>query len=218
MSRNPHRRWSRALLVAGAGAVAVASAGPAFAAEVGYHGACRRDAQVVQWSPKKGAIARFVADTFASNDKTGLWIGLGRSGSSFWSAEGGDPNDACDDCRELYLVETKSDGARKLHPVFKAADHPDKDAEARKALVLRKLWKLARTTWPADKLTQDYTFTAGRPPAKDPEGDPPFAARVERKGTFDLRYDLGAKTEMCWCFYEWRVKSVTPAQAAAPKK
>lgn len=218
MDKRPFRRWLRALVVAGAGFAAVTSAAPASAADVAYNGSCARDAQVLQWSPKKGAVARFVADTFLSNDKTGLWIGLGRTGSSFWSAEGMVQSDACDDCRVLYLVETKSDGARTLHRVFDAGDHAGKDAEARKAIVLGKLWKLASKTWPADKLTQDYTFTAGKPPARAPGGHPPFAARVETKGTFDLRYDLGAKTEMCWCFYGWKVKSVKVARAPAAKK
>ena len=202
----PHRQWLRAALFSVSALVPLAVASAASAAEVSYQGSCFRTAEVVQWTSKKGAVARFVADTFASSTQTGLWIGLGWSGTSFWSAEGGDQNDACDDCRALYLVETKADGKRTRHTVFDPAAHPGAGATARKSHVLATLWKLASKTWPADKLQQSYTLVAGKPPVNDPDKDPPFAVKVTAKGTFDLRYDLGAKTSMCWCVYDWKAK------------
>lgn len=212
MSMGSLRRWtSRALLLSAAALGSALPAPSASAAVVSYDGRCARSADVVQWSPKNGAVARFVADTFASITGTGLWIGLGRSKTAFWSAEGGEPNDACDDCRTLHLVETRFDGTRTRHAVLDQADltRIGTDAAARKAHVLATLWKLAAKTWPAAQLTQDYTLAAGKPPAGNTGGSPAFIAEVAVKGQPTLRWDLTAKPFMCWCEYGWKVKRVS---------
>ena len=214
----PRRPMLRAAVFSAAALVPVLWTSAATAATVDYPGRCQRSADVVQWTPKKGAVARFIADTFASSS-TGLWIGLGRSGTTFWSAEGGDASDACDECRELRLVETSAGGKRKVHTVLGSADltRIGPDAAAQKAHVLATLWKLASKTWPADKLTQDYTLTTGKPPANDPDGAPPFAVKVTAKDTFDIRYDLGAKKLMCWCTYDWKARTAKVAKAPPTK-
>lgn len=216
----PARRTLRAALFAAAALLPVAVAPAASAAVVSYESKCFRTIDVVQWTPQKGAVARFIADTFASSGKTGLWIGLGRTRTSFWSAEGGEPNDACDDCRELYLVETRRDGTRKRHTIFDSAirNRAGATPAAQKAHILATLWKLAKTTWPAAKLTRDYTVKTGLPPAKHPDRDPTFAVEVTGKAAsgkvasgekpLRLRYDFNAKTSMCWCFYDWKAKSL----------
>lgn len=144
----------------------------------------------------------------ASKD-TGVWIGLGRVGTSFWSAEGGDSNDACDDCRVLRLVETRADGTRKRYDVFAGDDRlrvGTDPASVVKDHVLANLWKLAATTWPTDKLVQDYTLTLGRPNAEGIGAADMFAVDVKAKGAFHVRYDFGATTSMCWCVYDWTAK------------
>lgn len=177
----------------------------ASAASVEYTDMCRRDVNVVQWTPQKGPIARFVADTYIRNHQTGVWIGLGRVGTSFWSAEGGDNNDACDDCRSFYLVETRADGTRKQHALidWQNREQLGPDPAAQKAHILSRLWQLADHTWPADKLMQDYTLTLGQPDANDAKNELKFAVRVATKNVLDLRYDFTAGTSMCWCIYEW---------------
>lgn len=182
---------------------------PASAASVSYEGMCARSATIIRWTPKEGAVARFVADAFAKDTQTGLWIGLGRDGTSFWSAEGGEPNDACDDCRILRLVQTRADGTRKVHKVFGAEDTAriGSDPAARKAHVLATLWKLAKDTWPADKLTQDYALAVGKPETNVSANQRTFAVKVFAKNKFDIRYEFGATTSMCWCFYEWNARS-----------
>ncbi len=202
----PTRHGPRRTVFSAVTIVAIFGAQPAAAATVSYQGMCGRTVEVEQWTPQKGAIARFVADAFANSSHTGLWIGLGRVGTSFWSAEGGDPNDACDDCRSLNLVETRADGTRRLHTVLGSTDYArsGSDAAARKEIVLAKLWKLASSTWPADKLTQNYSITVGKPLANAPDEDPPFTVKVHAQGAFEFRYDLGASTSMCWCLYEWK--------------
>lgn len=209
MLRLPAPLWRAALFSVAVLAPALTPR-PAAAAVVSYDGSCRRTTDVLQWTPQKGAVARFIADTFATSTRTGLWIGLGRTDTAFWSAEGGDPNDACDDCRVLYLVETKFDGTRKRHTVLGESQKRPAGAAAQKAQVLAALWKLAKKTWPADKLTQDYTMTAGKPPAKDPTADPAYTVQVAIKNGAKLRYDLGAKTSMCWCMYDWTGKKLSP--------
>lgn len=118
-------------------------------------------------------------------------------------------DDACTDCRTLHLVETKLDGTQRRFAVFDAADRNriGADRAARKAHVLARLWKLAKKKWPTDKLQQGYTVTTGKPPAGDPDGDPPFVAEVTMKGGARIRYDLGAKTSMCWCEYTWKAEA-----------
>ena len=87
----PDRRTLRAALAAAAMLIPVVIAPAASAAVVSYEGRCARTIDVVQWAPQKGAVARFIADKFESSGETGLWIGLGRTRTTFWSAEGGDP-------------------------------------------------------------------------------------------------------------------------------
>lgn len=213
----PDRRTLRAALAAAAMLIPVVVAPAASAAVVSYEGRCARTIDVVQWTPQKGAVARFIADKFASSG-SGLWIGLGRTRTTFWSAEGGDPNDACDDCRELHLVETRSDGTRTRHKVFDSAirGRVGSTPAAQKAHILGRLWKLARTTWPAANLAQDYTVKTGRPPAKHPDRDPSFTLEVTAKSVpgkaaaardqLRLRYDFNAKRSMCWCINDWQAK------------
>ncbi len=185
-------------------------ASTASAASVEYSGMCQRDVTIAQWTPQKGPIARFVADTFIRAQQTGIWIGLGRSGTSFWSAEGGYTSDACDDCRSFYLVETRADGTRKQHALITSQDQTrlGSDLTAQKAHILTRLWQLADQSWPADKLKQDYTLTPGRPDAEDSRDEQAFAVRIVSKDVFDLRYDFAASTSMCWCMYEWNGKSI----------
>src|SRR4051812_11167624 len=85
------RRALRSLLIAVAMATPALALSSSDAAVVTYAGnACHRTVDVIQWTPAAGPLARFVADTFANNDETGLWIGLGRTKTAFWSVEGGD--------------------------------------------------------------------------------------------------------------------------------
>jgi len=179
---------------------------PASAATVSYSDMCQRDANVVQWTPQKGPIARFVVDTFLNTTQTGLWIGLGRKGTSFWSAEDGLANVVWEDCRWLSLVETRADGTRKTHVIWGPSESAQigSDPEAPKTHMLGRLWQLAATQWPADKLTQDYALTLGKP---DAARQLPFAVKVTHENAFDLRFDFGASTSMCWCVYEWRQES-----------
>ena len=214
---SPHRRLSRAVLFIAVALLPATIAPPASASTVTYTGSCGLSVDVVQWTPQKGAVARFVADTYASSNNTGLWIGLGRTSTAFWSAEGNDPNDACDECRTLSLVETKFDGTRTRHAVLTQQDHQrlGSDPVAEKAHVLATLWKLAAGAWPATTLKQDYRLSTGKPPANAPSGNPSFVAEVAVKGSGEIRYDLKASTSMCWCIYDWKAKG-TPATASTP--
>ena len=184
-------------------------AAPVSANNGSYSDMCLRDVGVLQWTPQKGPIARFVADTFANSTQTGLWIGLGRAGTSFWSAEGGDVSDACDDCRSLSLVETRADGTRKEYAIIGPDEYARASADpaARKAYVLGRLWRLASSTWPADKLAQDYVLTMGESGSGISGSQRPFAVKVATKNAFDLRYDFSVSTLMCWCVYQWKVQS-----------
>lgn len=179
------------------------------AEDAAYSNGCQRSADVRQWTPQKGPIARFVADTFANSTDTGLWIGLGRAGTSFWSAEGGDTSDACDDCRSLSLVETRADGTRKEYAIISSDEYARASADpaARKAFVLARLWRLASSKWPADKLTQDYVLTMGEPGSGISGNKRPFTVKVATKKAFDLRYDFSGSKLMCWCVYQWKVQS-----------
>lgn len=191
----------------GASLLAVSAfASPATAASVSYDGNCFRSAEVVQWTPQKGPIARFVADTFMTSKSTGLWIGLGRSGTSFWSAEGGNSSDACDDCRVLRLVETRADGTRKRYELWneEIKRRVGVDPAAEKAHILSELWKLSAGSWPADKLTQDYSMTLGRPDAPNAKPSQIFAVSIQTKNTLNLRYDFASSPLMCWCIYDWK--------------
>lgn len=194
----------------GAALLAISSfASPASAASVKYDGECFRSAEIVQWTPQKGPIARFVVDTFLLDKGTGVWIGLGRSGTSFWSAEGSDVNDACDDCRVLHLVETRADGTRKRYEIWDRSNHREAgmDAAAEKAHMLAALWKLAGGVWPVDKLTQDYSLKLGRPDAPNASANQMFAVEIQTKNVLNLRYDFGVSKLMCWCRYDWKAQS-----------
>ena len=196
----------------GASLLAVSAfASPASAASVSYegnNGNCARSVEVVQWAPQKGPIARFVADKFLASISTGLWIGLGRSGKSFWSAEGGDASDACPECRELRLVETRADGTRKRYHLWSSEIEArvGVDPAAQKAHILAELWKLAAGTWPSDKLTQDYSLTLGRPDAPNANPSQVFAVAVQAKKSLNLRYDFSSSPSACWCIYDWTVR------------
>jgi len=195
----------------GASLLAVSAfASPAIAASVSYDGNCFRSVDVVQWTPQKGPVARFVADRFMTSQSTGLWIGLGRSGTSFWSAEGGDANDACDDCRVLRLVETRADGTRKRYDLWTSEirNRVGVDPAAEKAHILSELWRLAAGAWPADKITQDYSMTLGRPDAPNAPANQIFAVAIQSKSNkLNLRYDFGSAPLMCWCVYDWKSQS-----------
>lgn len=203
MRMSASRHTLHAALLLAVAFVPTLFASPVSAASVSYDGKCFRSADVIQWKPQKGPAARFIADAF-STTHTGLWIGLGRSGSSFWSAEGGEPSDACDDCRILDLVQTRADGTRQRFTVLSSEDltRLGSDSAARKAHILAKLWMLANNSWPADKLTHDYALALGMP-----SGNRPFAVEVEAKGHFKIRYDLGSSPLMCWCMYEWKAQT-----------
>lgn len=182
---------------------------PAHAATITYEDRCARTVNAVQWTPQRGPIARFVVDTYLSDRSTGMWIGLGRIGTSFWSAEGSESSDACDDCRTLHLVETRADGTRKRYQVdgTELRRGTDIDPSAQKNRILANLWKLAGNKWPADKLTQDYSVVFGHPETSAKQGQPVFAVHVKAKGAFDLRYDYDATTLMCWCTYDWKMRA-----------
>jgi hypothetical protein len=180
---------------------------------------CPAETTVVQWTPAKGPVARFITATFFASSTTGIWIGLGRTDTAFWSAEGGSPNDACDDCDELFLVETKLTGTRRRHKVVGDADWAriGSDLPARRAYVLARLWSLAKKTWPSDKLKQGYTLAIGKPPASDPSGPPPYAAEVLDAPDLRLRYRFTSSTHMCWCIYDWQAqRRVGAAATIAP--
>ncbi len=204
-------RYTRPTLIAAALVALLVLPSPALANDddTAYSEMCQRHVSVDQWTPKSGPIARYIADTYAKSTETGVWIGLGRSGNSFWSAEGGDVNDACDDCRSLYLVETRADGTRKQHVIIGPNEWSSVSAEpeARKAYILARLWKLAASTWPADKLTQDYALTRGRRDADKAAIPPTFAVKIVAKNVFDLQYDFSVSTHMCWCVFKWNAQS-----------
>lgn len=205
----PSRTVVRSAILLSATVAQLFLAAPVSAKNVSYSDMCERDVDVLQWTPQKGPIARFVADTFANSTQGGLWIGLGRAGTSFWSAEGGDTSDACDACRSLSLVETRADGTRKEYAIIDSDEYTrlSADPAARKAYVLARLWRLASRTWPADKLGQDYVLTMGEPGSGISGNQRPFAVKVATKNAFDLRYDFSASKLMCWCVYQWKVQS-----------
>lgn len=194
------------LAISSIGAPALAHGAPASAEEVEYRDYCAVSVQTKQWTPQKGPVARFVVDTFLASGATGIWIGLGRSGTSFWSAEGGDMNDACDDCRVLRLVETRADGTRKQYDIWNhdIGNQVGTDPAAQKAHMLAALWKLSGTTWPTDKLTQDYSMTLGRPGASTASTKQTFAVAIQSKNTLNLRYDFEVSKLMCWCVFDWK--------------
>ncbi len=178
--------------------------GVAAAATVDYPSACRRSVEVVTWSPAKGPPARFIADAFRARTATAVWIGLGSTPTGFLSVQGGDANDACDDCRVLDLVETRFDGTRKTYSLLGAKDPSEPTAQHAK--VLAALWSLAaKKVWSPDGLDAAYTATPGV--SKTAGDDPPYAVSVVAKGHPRVVYDLRASTFMCWC--EYRFTSTT---------
>lgn len=197
---------SAVLAISSFGAPVLASGAPVSAEEIEYRDNCAVSVQTKQWTPQKGPIARFVVDTFLASRAGGVWIGLGRSGTSFWSAEGGDVNDACDDCRALRLVETRADGTRKQYDIWsqEISNRVGADAAAQKAHMLAALWKLSGATWPTDKLTQDYSMTLGRPGASIASTKQNFAVAIQSKNTLNLRFDYEASKLMCWCVFDWK--------------
>ena len=169
------------------------------ATTVDYPNFCSRSVQVIVWSPAKGPPARFVADAFRARTTTAMWIGLGSTKTGFWSVEGGDANDACDDCQILDLVETRFDGTRKAYPVLGAKDPSEKTAQH--ARVLAVLWSLVtKKVWSPTALDATFVATAG---AGTAGADPPYAVSVATKGHPRAIYDLRATTSMCWCEYRF---------------
>lgn len=194
------------LVISSIGGPALAYGAPVSAEEAEYIDRCAVSVQTKQWTPQKGPVARFVVDTFLASGATGIWIGLGRSGTSFWSAEGGEVNDACDDCRALRLVETRADGTRKQYDIWSndIRNRIGMDPAAQRAHMLAALWKLSGTTWPTDKLTQDYSMTLGRPGASIASTKQNFAVAIQSKNTLNLRYDFEVSKLMCWCVFDWK--------------
>lgn len=171
----------------------------AHAATVTYPTTCRRTVEVLSWSPAEGPPARFVADAFRDRTTTALFIGLGSTATGFWSAEGGDTDDACDDCQTLDLVETRFDGTRKVHRVLGPKDPTTKASQH--ARVLAALWSLAaQKVWSPAAL--DAGFSAATPTPKADEAPSHFVS-VRSKGHPRVVYDLRATTSMCWCIYKF---------------
>jgi hypothetical protein len=166
--------------------------------------------EVVEWTPKSAPLARFVADTFASSTADGLWIALGRTKTAFWTVEGGLEDDACDDCRHLEVVETRFDGPRKRHVVLGRKDRERLGGEvaATKKHVLHALWAFADSTLPLDELDRTYVLTVGKPSGKDASVDPRFTLEVAYDKAHPLRWDFAAEPFMCWCEYEWKVRTL----------
>jgi hypothetical protein len=181
---------------------------------VGTEGSCSASAEVIRWTPKNGPPARFVADTIMAHGSD-LFIGLGYTDDAFWSVEGKTPNDACDDCALLDLVATSlSDGKRRTWPVLSAKDRDALGGAVKAdihAHVLRRLFHLAKGPWPAEDLQHDYTF---RLPERNAGGvvkhDDAWFVEVQKPRQWRLLFDLDAKTEMCWCFWDWRAKKAAP--------
>lgn len=167
-------------------------------ATVDYPTVCRRSVEILQWRPEKGPPARFVADAYRARTATALWIGLGSTKTGFWSVQGGDENDACDDCQVLDLVETRFDGTRKVHRLLGAKDPTTKSAQH--ARVLATLWALAaKGVWSPAALDTGFVATPG---VSAGGSNPPFAVSVASKAPHPrVVYDLRATTSMCWCVY-----------------
>ncbi|MBK8257121.1 MAG: hypothetical protein IPK82_31175 [Polyangiaceae bacterium] len=209
-------------VLAAAFCAAVGWSGAAQADVVTFGGSCGRSTDVIQWTPQKGPIARYVATQFVNSQQTGIWMALGTTKTAFWTAEGRIPNDACDTCSTLSIVETTFTGKRTRHVVLSEKEHSTigDNTVALQAYVLKKLWKLAEVkTWPVTQLKQDYTIAKGQVSASAPDKEPPYSAFVKTKAGAEIKYDMPASTEMCWCIFDWRGKvtkqvSLPPAQSA----
>jgi hypothetical protein len=166
-------------------------------------GTCGFELEAVEWTPTNGAVARFVAVTFAHNQRDGVWIGLGTTKTAFWSAEGTYDSDLCyDTCRSLYLVETRLDGSRRRHLVARNLPLATTPAEEDTlvAQLLPALFRLAKKTWPIAELRRPKAITLG---ASTSAGPPPFAVQVALENGTRLRYVLSAKLTGCSCEMTW---------------
>lgn len=161
-------------------------------------------AEVLKWDATKDLPANFIADQYVPI-YGGLFIGLGYDDDGFWSARS-DSEDACDLCNPLELVHTKWSGDETRYVVVSADERQDlrEDPKATRALVKQRLFALAKSTWPVEKLRRDYELTT---PAHDADGKiekfTGWFANVQA-GSHQLRFAQVADSVMCWCMGRWK--------------
>lgn len=161
-------------------------------------------ADVVSWDATKDLPANFIADQYGPSSG-GLLIGLGYDDEGFWSARS-DSEDACDLCNSLDLVHTKWSGVETSYEVMSSNERNElaQDPKATRDLVKQRLFSLAKTTWPVEKLRRDYALET---PKHDAEGQienfTGWFASV-KAGGHELRFAQVAENVMCWCMGRWK--------------
>lgn len=161
-------------------------------------------ADVLFWDATKDLPANFIADQYVPI-YGGLFIGLGYDDEGFWSARS-DSEDACDLCNPLELVHTAWSGAETSYEVVSSKERSDlqADPKATRDLVKQRLFALAKSTWPVEKLHRNYALTT---PAHDADGHitkfTGWFADVQADG-HQLRFAQVAEHSMCWCFGHWK--------------
>ncbi len=173
----------------------------------GQGGPCAIDFEVLRWSPRAGPPAAAIARAFVTHRGRFLMF-LGYDDEGMWTAEGY-AHDGCEDCDTLDLVHTGATGKRTSFVVVDidlqrppSNGKPPVDLEA---AIKARLFRLAKTSWPAHRLGQGYVLTT---PKHDATGRMDhytgWLADVSRKGRFHLRYGPLAVRHMCWCDSTWR--------------
>lgn len=161
-------------------------------------------ADVVKWDATKDLPANFIADQYVPI-YGGLFIGLGYDDDGFWSARS-DSEDACDLCNSLELVHTTWAGVETTYEVVSSRERSDlaQDPKATRELVKQRLFALAKSTWPVEKLHRDYELTT---PPHDADGKiekfTGWFANVQA-GSHQLRFAQVADSVMCWCMGRWK--------------
>ncbi|MFO0611312.1 MAG: hypothetical protein U0414_01900 [Polyangiaceae bacterium] len=161
-------------------------------------------AYVERWNPATALPVNFIADQYMGKGG-GLFVGLGYDDGGFWSARS-NSMDACDACDPLDLVYTTWSGAETTYAIVTKKERSDlaDDPAATRKLLRGRLFALAKSTWPVEKLSQDYTLTT---PKHDSEGNienfTGWFAGV-KVGTHEVRFAQLAENVMCWCFGHWK--------------
>lgn len=174
------------------------------------------DVQLYQWTAQQGTLPRFVVACLEkeglakkpekSSPHRGFIIFLGQTNQGIYTIEGGQGSDAVEnEAGFASLAFTPFKGTRKVFALYK--DQPmDQLTEQ---IVLKKLWKWHQEGVYQVKDLKSISFT--RNPAfnqVDPQlaSSLPWMYQVVNAATQgSIRWNLQAKSSMCWCKYQWKV-------------
>ncbi len=166
------------------------------------------DATVLEWKPKDGPMAAFIANAFASN-RGNTFIALGYDHKGMWSAEIDAGSDACD-CATLNLVVTAL-GTGKRTATRLAQSHDEAPSKADLETIKKQIFVLAKAPHAISRLRHDYHLQL---PKRDAHGHiahfSGWFAEFDPSGAAPMRFSIQSTKDMCWCTQKWTAYALKP--------